>query len=309
VVIRDLTVGAGYPQGQRWRACRTRLIAVSSNTPFLGSAAVAAGLVTPAQLRGPRFRRLFRGVYVARSAVVDHHTLCRAAALLLPAGAALSHRSAALLHDADVLVRGQPVQVTAQTGPRSQARLVVVRSPLGPGDLWRRRGLPVTSPLRTAFDLARGPDLVAAVAGVDALPHRRVVRSDLLAAYAEEHAGWRRIGAARRAIALARPFVESPMETRLRLLAVLGGLAEPAVQFEVFDRAGRLVARLDLAYPDHQVGLEYDGDHHRDRNTFQRDAVRLNRLHLLGWTVLRFTANDVLRHPERTLIQIKAALR
>ena len=54
--------------------------------PFLGSTAVTAGLVTPVRLRGPRFRRLFRGVYVERAATVDHYTLCRAAALLLPPG-------------------------------------------------------------------------------------------------------------------------------------------------------------------------------------------------------------------------------
>ncbi|WP_204008291.1 hypothetical protein [Virgisporangium aurantiacum] len=62
-------------------------------SPFLGSTAVAAGLVTPAQLRGPRFRRLFRGVYLDGSATVDHVTLCRAVALVLPPGAALSHRA------------------------------------------------------------------------------------------------------------------------------------------------------------------------------------------------------------------------
>jgi hypothetical protein len=35
------------------------------------------------------------------------------------------------------------------------------------------------------------------------------------------------------------------------------------------------VARLDLAYPKRRVGIEYDGDHHRDRATFRHDAVRL----------------------------------
>jgi hypothetical protein len=276
--------------------------------PFLGSAAVAGGRVTPAQLRGPRFRRLFRGVYVERSAVVDHYMLCRAAALLLPAGAALSHRSAAMLHNAFVLAHDQPVEVTAETGARSQAGLLVVRSPLAPADRWRRGGLPVTSPLRTAFDLARGRDLPAAVVGVDALLHRRVVRPAALAAYVEEHAGWQGINAARRAIGLARPDVESPMESRLRLIPVLGGLPEPVTQYEVFDNAGHLVARLDLAYPRHRVGLEYDGDHHRERDTFRRDAVRSNRLTLLGWTVLRFTADDVLRNRDRVLAQIRAAV-
>jgi hypothetical protein len=276
--------------------------------PFLGSAAVSAGLVTPTQLRGSRFQRLFRGVYLDRSATVDHLTLCRAATLLLPPGAALSHRSAAHLYNANVLAVGQPVEVTVPGGLRAQSGLRVVRSPLDPDDITRRSGMPVTAPLRTAFDLARGRDLVAAVVGLDALFFRQVVRPDRLRAYVTEHARWNRSGAARRALTLARPFVESPMETRLRLIAVLGGLPEPLVQYDVFDRDGRLVARLDLAYPKRRLALEYDGDHHRERDTFRRDAVRLNRLTLLGWTVLRFTADDVLRNPGKTLTVMRAAL-
>ncbi|GAA0919891.1 DUF559 domain-containing protein [Virgisporangium aurantiacum] len=279
----------------------------TASGPFLGSAAITAGLVTPARLRGPHFRRLFRGVYLDRSETVDHMTLCRAAALLLPPGAALSHRSAAHLYNAQVLARDQPVEVTAPGGLRPQPGLRVVRSPLAPGDRARRSGLPVTAPLRTAFDLARGRDLVAAVVGVDALLHQRVVRLDRLHAYVAEHAAWNGANAAVRAIGLARPFVESPMETRLRLIAVLGELPEPVVQYDVFDRDDRLVARVDLAYPEKRVALEYDGDHHRERDTFRRDAVRLNRLHLLGWTVLRFTADDVLRNPARTLAVVRAA--
>jgi hypothetical protein len=280
----------------------------TTSGPFLGSAAVSNGQVTPAQLRGPRFRRLFHGVYVDRSEPVDHYALCRAAALLLPPGAALSHRSAALLHNAHVLVRDQPVQVTVPGGMRRQAGLVVARSPLDPADLVRRAGLPATSPLRTAFDLAREKDLVAGVVGVDALLAQCLVRSADVRAYIEDRATWNGAGAARRALQLARPFVESPMESRLRLAVVLGGLPEPVVQYEVVNRDGVFVARLDLAYPQRRVGLEYDGDHHRDRTTFQRDAVRLNQLHLLGWTVLRFTADDVLRNPDRMLAQIRDAL-
>jgi very-short-patch-repair endonuclease len=33
-----------------------------------------------------------------------------------------------------------------------------------------------------------------------------------------------------------------------------------------------------------------------------------SRLRLLGWTVLRFTADDVLRHPERVVARVEAAL-
>jgi hypothetical protein len=276
--------------------------------PFRGSVAVAAGLLTARQLEGSAWRRLFHDVYICADAMVDHLTLCQAAALLLPAGAALSHRSAAMLYAANILVRDQPVEATAAGGLRSQPGLRVARSSLDQTDLWRRGGLPVTSPLRTAFDLARSRDLTAAVVGLDALLFRRVITPDKLLTYLAGRPRWTGVRAARAALDLARVDVESPMETRLRLAIVHGGLPEPIVQYDVLSPRGRFVARLDLAYPKQRVGLEYDGDHHRERTTFQQDAVRLNRLRLLDWTVLRFTADDVLRNPDRMLAQIRAAL-
>jgi hypothetical protein len=249
--------------------------------------AIAAGVVTRQQLRGPAWRRLFRDVYLCADAPVDHLMLCKGA---------------------DILGLDQPVEATAAFGLRSQPGLRVARSCLGPVDLARRGGLPVTSPLRTAFDLARTPDLTAAVIGLDALLFRRVVKVDALRGYLEAHARWTGVRAAAAALDLARTDVESPMETRLRLAIVLAGLPEPVVQYDVLTPGGRFVARLDLAYPKQRVGLEYDGDHHRDRDTFRFDAVRLNRLRLLDWTVLRFTADDVLRNQDGMLTQIRAAL-
>lgn len=62
--------------------------------PFLGSQAVASGAVTRGRLRGERFRRLFH-VYVAREVPVTHVLRCHGAALVLPADAVLTGRSAA----------------------------------------------------------------------------------------------------------------------------------------------------------------------------------------------------------------------
>lgn len=276
--------------------------------PFRGADAVAAGLLTPRQLEGTAWRRLFRGIYIRADASVDHLTLCQAVALMLPAGSALSHRSAALLHNTNVLALHQPVEATSPTGCRSQSGLRVARSSLDPGEIWRRGGLPVTSPLRTAFDLARAPDLTAAVIGLDALLFRRVITHEALRKHLALRSRWAGVRAAARALDLARVDVESPMESRLRLGIVLSGLPEPVVQYDVLDRRGHFVARLDLAYPKKRIGLEYDGDHHRDRATFRHDAVRLNRLRLLDWTVLRFTADDVLHNPDRMLAQIRAVL-
>jgi len=61
-------------------------------------------------------------------------------------------------------------------------------------------------------------------------------------------------------------------------------------QHEVWDAGGAFVARLDLAWPELRVAVEYDGDHHRDRTQHSRDLARHNRLRALGWTVLQVDA-------------------
>jgi very-short-patch-repair endonuclease len=108
---------------------------------------------------------------------------------------------------------------------------------------------------------------------------------------------------------LAEPLAESPMETRLRLLLVDAGAPPPTAQHTVRDREGRVVGRVDLAWPELRLAVEYEGDHHRERAQFQRDVARLNALRAAGWTVLRFTADDVLRHPHSTIAQVAAAMR
>jgi Protein of unknown function (DUF559) len=279
--------------------------------PFRGSQAVARGTVTSRQLCGPRFRRLFRDVYILASVEVDHLTLCQAAALLLPPGAALSHDSAALFHNVPPFLPGrQPVHISVppQYRPTRSDTLVLHRVRLEPGGIMCRGGQAVTSPARTAFDLGSGADIVTSVVALDALLYQRIVKPTGLAAIAHHRAGRPGARRFRRAAALARPDVESPMETRVRLLLLAAGLPEPAIQYEVYDSSGLFVARLDLAYHHLRIGMEYDGDHHRQRDTFRRDAVRLNRLRLLGWTVLRFTADDVHRHPDRLIAQVREAI-
>lgn len=250
--------------------------------PFRGSAAIAAGLLTARQLTGRGWIRLFRDVYISAGVPVDLVVRCQAAALLLPAGGALSHDSAALFYNTFL-------------------------TPLGTRQV--HLSLPVTAPRRIAFDLGSGIAIAESVIALDALLYQRVIRPPDLAAVDQARRGWPGIDRFRRAAALARPHVESPMETRLRLCLIDAGLPEPTIQYTVLDAGGHIVGRLDLAYERLRIGLEYDGDHHRDRDTFRADAVRLNRLRLQGWTILRFTADDVLRHPDRVIAQVVAALK
>jgi very-short-patch-repair endonuclease len=248
-------------------------------------------------------------VYVWDGLPIDHRTRCLAAGLFLDGRGAVSGLDAAAFRGAVALVRGAPVEATVPDPIRVRAPrgMRIVRSPLPPGDYQHSSILLLTTPVRTAFDVARGRDLVTAVAGIDAMLAARLVSTEEVAAFAASRPGWPRRSQVDRVLLLSDPRAESPQETRLRLVLVGGGLPRPVSQFEVRDRANRFVARLDLAYPGHRLGVEYDGDQHRTRAGFRNDLRRLNELRACGWTVLRFTATD-LHDPDRVVAMVKAAL-
>ncbi|ATO16404.1 hypothetical protein CO540_23315 [Micromonospora sp. WMMA2032] len=279
--------------------------------PFRGSRAVSEGLLTWTMLRGPTWIRLLPDVYVHRDAhrADDHRMWCEAVALRLPPGAALAGRSAAWMFGVDLLGRDAPVTVLLPRPARLRPhpRLSVARSPLPDRDRTRFGGLPVTTTLRTAFDLGRQGARVDALVALDALLRRRVVTLPAVRVYAADRPGWPGAPLLREVLALAEPSSESPMETRLRLLLLDAGLGPLVAQHEV--RAGRhFVARVDLAWPALRLAIEYDGDHHRERAHFRRDVARLNALRAAGWVVLRFTADDVLRRPDATVALVRQAL-
>jgi very-short-patch-repair endonuclease len=93
---------------------------------------------------------------------------------------------------------------------------------------------------------------------------------------------------------LADGLAESPQETRLRLLFRRTGLPAPVAQFRVFDEEG-FVARVDFAYPDLKIAVEYDGLWHGRRQAFLDDRRRLNRLAAAGWIVLHVTLEEMKR--------------
>ena len=58
-------------------------------------------------------------------------------------------------------------------------------------------------------------------------------------------------------------------------------------------RVGARAYRLDLAYPDLLIGIEYDGwDPHRTRSAFDGDRARQNPLEIIGWLILRYTSRS-----------------
>jgi very-short-patch-repair endonuclease len=70
---------------------------------------------------------------------------------------------------------------------------------------------------------------------------------------------------------------------------------------------GQVRARVDFAWPERKVALEYDGLWHAEAGQFAKDRRRLNALQAAGWRVVFVTAAD-LRRPAELLARIAAAL-
>ncbi|PRX96288.1 DUF559 domain-containing protein [Allonocardiopsis opalescens] len=281
--------------------------------PFRGTDAVRAGLLTRARLNGRTWRRLHRDVYVLASIPDDLRLRLRALALVLPPDAVFGGRTAAALHGVDLGGPAEPVDVLAphrrgRDGPGYRLR----RAELGDVDVVEVHGVRATSPLRTAFDLGRRAgagrrELIEAVVALDGLARRGVTPGRLLA-YGERpaHRGRRGLRGLRAVAGYGEPRSESAGETRLRMVLVLAGLPRPHAQVPVYGPDDRIVARVDLAYPDERLAVEYDGRQHRD--TWVSDARRRNLLITAGWRLLTYTASDVFDAPDRIARQVRAAL-
>ncbi|HVX47315.1 MAG TPA: DUF559 domain-containing protein [Mycobacteriales bacterium] len=276
--------------------------------PFIGSFAVAEGLVGRGALRGPRFVRLFPDIYVRADVRPTLRTRSEAARLLIGDTAVLSGYSAADFLGADCAPYHADAEITTLRHVRPYPGLLIHREHLEDDEVVAIRGHSVTSPVRTAFDLARRMSLMDAVATVDSLARvggfDRVELIDLVGRH--RGARWKqRIPAC---IDLIDPASESMMESRLRVTLVVRGLPRPVSQYSIFDAEGWFVARLDLAYPWAKLGIEYDGAHHLSRASQRSDLRRHNELLALGWQVLRFTADDIYRHPDETAAAVRCAL-
>jgi hypothetical protein len=211
----------------------------------------------------------------------------------------------------DLLAADAPVSVVVPRSRRTRPdpRIATHYTTLNRDDVTMLERIPLTSPERTTFDLGRSGSRVTALIAVDAMLGRQIVKVEAIEALAQERCRWPGVPLLNEVLLLAEPLAESPMESRLRLLLLDAGLPPATAQHEVRDSRGHFIGRVDLAWPDLRLAVEYQGDHHRERGQFRRDVARLNALRDAGWTVLRFAADDLLRDPGRTVRSVAAAMR
>lgn len=277
---------------------------------FRGRDAIARGLLTRNQLTSAAWRPLLRGVYADARLPVDHGLRISAAGLVIPSTAVIAGRSAAWWYGAEELVEpDDPVDVLVperhRFGPVAGLRIRTTRA-LTDTEVEVDDRVRLTAHGRTAVDVAcSAPSLTEAVVALDVMLRQGAVRPRQLDR-ASRAASGPRARRAVRAAALADGRSESPQETRLRLAMLLAGLPPPVPQFEVRS-GGRFVARVDLAYPEHRLAIEYDGRWHAETGQFGRDRRRLNALVSAGWRVVHVTAQD-LHDMDALVAGIRAAL-
>ncbi|MDR2322530.1 MAG: hypothetical protein LBE60_12870 [Microbacterium sp.] len=217
--------------------------------------------------------------------------------------------------------QGEPLEVVVPpdaTPPRSRGirgrRLREDRA-----STWRIGSLPVVDPIAAVLSCAADLDVAQAVILLDALladadnyPELRRGRPVASPQELGERVSlWGRFPGRTTILAAlprARAGVESPKETETRLRLVDAGLPEPVVQHEV--REGRrLVARIDLAYPQWKIAIEYEGDGHRtDAAQWRRDIQRQRELEDRGWIVIRLTQLDLIDGSGAFLTRIRRAI-
>lgn len=94
----------------------------------------------------------------------------------------------------------------------------------------------------------------------------------------------------------------------MRLRVVDGKLPPPEVQYWVCDENGRPVYRLDLAWPEYRLGLEYDGIDHLNKPRQRSDLERRGWLIERGWRLISVTDTDVYRTYSRMLIRVRTLM-
>ncbi|MBZ5739306.1 type IV toxin-antitoxin system AbiEi family antitoxin domain-containing protein [Nocardioides mangrovi] len=230
---------------------------------------------------------------------------------------ALSHDSAAVVWDGpDHGLDLSAAHLTHFDGSgRRSAKLVHHEGGILLDDISRRRGHWITSPGRTVLDVASIRGLETGVVVGDDFVHRGLATVEEMRILAERMDCWPNTLALRLVLDLIDGRSESVGETLVRLLCRNMRLPRPELQWEVRDRRGRLLGRVDFAWPQHQLLGEFDGKAkylrlRRPGETIEQTVLREKKREddireASGCRMIRFTWPDIFR-PERTADRLLA---
>ena len=276
--------------------------------PFIGSEALAAGIVTRYQL-ATRYDAVHRNVYVPKGQVLTAADKAVAAWLWSERRATAAGLSAAALLGTKWLDAKLPAELNQRHRHKTNG-ILLHSDELADDEVCIANGIPVTTPARTAYDLGRRGGLTTAVIRLDAVMQAANLKPIDIEAIADRHRGARGIVQLREAIDLSDGGAESPQETRTRLILTHAGLRPQRTQINVFDRFGEFVHRIDMGWDDWKVGVEYDGAQHwTDPDVRANDIDTQAVLEAMGWRIVRVSGGMVKYRPNTIVARTRVALR
>lgn len=269
--------------------------------------------MTAAQIsrRGLRreYRAIHRNVYLANDQQVTPLNRAVAAWLWSDRRATAAGLSAAALLGSQWIDPRRPAELYRRNGKPVDG-IVIHRGELCDDEICTVRGIPVTTPARTAFDLGRRKGRNAAVIRLDALANATNLKAVDVEDLVRRHRRSRGLVQLRQVLQLMDEGAESPQETRTRLVLIGAGLPRPQTQIVVCDDIGSTFARIDLGYEEWKVGVEYDGAQHwTDPEQRAYDIDRHAGLLACGWRIIRVSADMLRYRPEVIVARVCAALR
>ncbi|WP_006245407.1 hypothetical protein [Mycolicibacterium tusciae] len=236
---------------------------------FIGSEAVAAGLLTRGKLRW-NYRAIFPDVYIAKEASASLFDRITGAWLWSGRRAVIAGLSAAVLHGSHLVDESAPVELIWRCG-RPPPGIVVRNERIEPDEVAEVSGLAVTTPGRTALDVARHADRNTAVTHLDALACAKDLTAADVRPLTDRYRGAPGVRRSVTALDLMDGGSKTPMATMVRLHLVDAGFPVPRTQISVDD--GTTAAVVEMGYEAPMVGVEFGGDASKS-------------LTRLGWTII-----------------------
>lgn len=249
--------------------------------------------------------------------------------LLARAVRARAHSNTALTHVSSLIERGIPLwgfsldivhttrTGTGQRAGRRQRDWTPHRGILGPDDREELNGVIVSTAARSAFEVSTIGGVERSLVAVNRLLHAKAMTLEEFSAQAEAHRDWPGSLTTNLVVHLADGRLESVGEDRFSYVVHKQGLVRPEPQYEVFDEQGALVARVDFAWPDLGVFVEFDGKakylrYRRDGETLEEFLMREKEREVLvcqltGWTCVRVMWAD-LAQPELLASRIRKVM-
>jgi hypothetical protein len=272
--------------------------------------------------RSGELNRLRRGAYVdgplPEDAAERHRLLVHATVHGLRRPSVVSHQSAAVLLGMPLWgARLDRVHITRRPPAWNDTGRVLLChvARLRDDEIEAVDGIAVTSPIRTALDLARSLPHEPAVVNLDLALHGKFVDPEVLKERLMDILGTRGSRSAARAVAASDRRSESVGETRSRLVLHRLGLAPSDLQFEVFD-GSRFLGRADFVWEEQQVLGEFDGRIKYGRllrpgqdpgDAVFEEKLREDEFRDVGWRVVRWIWSEINR-PDRLGARVGRAL-